>query len=1177
MKKRIAFLLVLLATFTWWWSAYAADTPNLVLPEELKNIEQRAFYGTKSIQEVTLPEGAKKIYEEAFAYSSLTSINLPDSLIYIADNAFVGCNEIRMTVAPDSYAYDWAIRKGYIHCAPEWEAHRIDYSDGELALTLTWPYAEAARYDVYRSEDGDSNMQLVGSSKPEGTGSQGYVDKTVEPGKSYVYRLRLVTEKANQICEEGFNTPLQIDTKDVYAGKVSGFTMDGALENISVYSKYAWKVESVPSWLKVSQTSGQPGKTTVQVYGKLNNTGEDRTGYVYFSSGKSLCSQRIDQIGVSFGLLNFKATADSSEARIDIEWSANSAATGYLIYRSHKAETGFIQIAETADTSYSDTSVSYGSTYYYKVLEYADEFDGTRTVGYDDGTAVCASTISQIAVPTSIKLTCANSLVDMWIGDVDTLEATIEPSQVDNDTVIWETSDEAVADVTDEGKVYALGVGSATITATTANGLSAEYEVSVIRGYPQPNAQAEGIGCVTVRIYWDAMDGVDSYNVYDTNSRLLGSTTDTQYITSNGAPGMQAKYYVEAVYEDGEKSSMDSAKAVCWTTPGKAQVTVKETTAGYVTLAWTAPATADHYYVARSTTSDMTYPDVWEKVLTTSYTDADVTPGMTYYYQVDACVWDGVSKTGDLITVTVPSDGTTVIPTGIRLDHTDMSINSDVRTLQLTASVLPGNATDKKVTWISSDESIATVAGNGVVTIADQASGTVTITARTRNGYTAACRISINEDAEDTPQYGSGIYVADFSGGFDEENYTLTVGDTLQMTGSVNVPAGIGRVTVKVDGYQPDGTDGENRYASATFGDATSIDLADYSVFTIDGDSLPFNVPGLYTMKLWASDDDGNYTCLDSAKVQVKASASQAVPTIYVTIGSDTRMYRDGDHLGVVYNNTKNTLWIDAHFTNTLRAWYRIECPDHSGGTEYVHSNAYNVADIYDPDADAYSWYRDIPAGADPGIYEIKIDAVNSSIENDQDAPRATLTLTIEVRDSDENLGSKFSRIRSLFPHNMYWCHTPGTEFDAYTISNTECVCGYRHGKSRPGSGSHPRLDGSCGCNTYGGIQCWGYANIVSKELFGTRAVDAYGNPQAGWTKYSGAGYLSDVQAGDVIRIKPGHSAVVLSVDNTYIYVTDCNWSENCRISWSRKFTKAKMQAGGSYELLWVARHSSME
>ncbi len=69
---------------------------------------------------------------------------------------------------------------------------------------------------------------------------------------------------------------------------------------------------------------------------------------------------------------------------------------------------------------------------------------------------------------------------------------------------------------------------------------------------------------------------------------------------------------------------------------------------------------------------------------------------------------------------------TTVNVTGITLSQTAASMTVGGETLTLTATVAPDNATDKTVTWTSSDPTVATVA-NGVVTAV--AAGTATITA----------------------------------------------------------------------------------------------------------------------------------------------------------------------------------------------------------------------------------------------------------------------------------------------------------------------------------------------------------------------------------------------------------------------------------------------------------------
>ena len=62
---------------------------------------------------------------------------------------------------------------------------------------------------------------------------------------------------------------------------------------------------------------------------------------------------------------------------------------------------------------------------------------------------------------------------------------------------------------------------------------------------------------------------------------------------------------------------------------------------------------------------------------------------------------------------------------------------------QLTATVKPDNATDRKVTWTSSDSSVANVMGTGVVTAGSKA-GKATVTA-TAGGKSASVTVTVTD------------------------------------------------------------------------------------------------------------------------------------------------------------------------------------------------------------------------------------------------------------------------------------------------------------------------------------------------------------------------------------------------------------------------------------------------
>lgn len=93
-------------------------------------------------------------------------------------------------------------------------------------------------------------------------------------------------------------------------------------------------------------------------------------------------------------------------------------------------------------------------------------------------------------------------------------------------------------------------------------------------------------------------------------------------------------------------------------------------------------------------------------------------------------------------TKTTTTKPTTVAVTGIQ-------INENIETLEvgnnkiLTATITPDNATDKSITWKSSDESIATISTTGEL-IAKKP-GIVDITVASSNGKTSSIKINIKE------------------------------------------------------------------------------------------------------------------------------------------------------------------------------------------------------------------------------------------------------------------------------------------------------------------------------------------------------------------------------------------------------------------------------------------------
>lgn len=89
--------------------------------------------------------------------------------------------------------------------------------------------------------------------------------------------------------------------------------------------------------------------------------------------------------------------------------------------------------------------------------------------------------------------------------------------------------------------------------------------------------------------------------------------------------------------------------------------------------------------------------------------------------------------------------------TGVTLNKSELSLNKGA-TETLVATVLPSDASNKGVTWSSSNDSIATVSSNGLVTAVGGGNANITVTT-VDGGHTAQCAFNIIDP------YGGHDYV----------------------------------------------------------------------------------------------------------------------------------------------------------------------------------------------------------------------------------------------------------------------------------------------------------------------------------------------------------------------------------------------------------------------------------
>ena len=115
----------------------------------------------------------------------------------------------------------------------------------------------------------------------------------------------------------------------------------------------------------------------------------------------------------------------------------------------------------------------------------------------------------------------------------------------------------------------------------------------------------------------------------------------------------------------------------------------------------------------------------------------------------------------------------TVSVTGVSISNSSASLTVG-GTKQLSATVSPSNATNKSVTWTSSNTSVASVSSSGLVTA--KAPGNATITVKTSDGgYTSSCSVTVSAATVSV----TGVSISNSSA-------SLTVGGTKQLSATVS-------------------------------------------------------------------------------------------------------------------------------------------------------------------------------------------------------------------------------------------------------------------------------------------------------------------------------------------------------------------------------------------------------
>ncbi|MCD8294417.1 MAG: Ig-like domain-containing protein [Clostridia bacterium] len=321
----------------------------------------------------------------------------------------------------------------------------------------------------------------------------------------------------------------------------------------------------------------------------------------------------------------------------------------------------------------------------------------------------------------------------LFEGQSDTLTVTVEPADANVQNVEWSTSDESVVTVTSSGYVTGVSAGEAVVTVTTEDGgYSASCEITVSEVKVQAVTLSEKSlmmnvgGTETLTAAISPADAKNQNISWSSSSEAVATVSDGLVTAVS-----EGEAEITVTAEDG------GLTAVCKVTViipvesvslDKTALTLAVGDSGTLT-ATVLPADATDKSVVW-TSSDEKVAVVFGTGTVSAYAAGTAT--------ITATTVNGEKVASCEVTV----EAKTVSVSGVHLNKTAISLEEG-ESETLTVTVLPNSATDRSVSWSSSDETVVTVSEDGTVTAIAAGTATVTVTT-TDGGHTATCTVTVS-------------------------------------------------------------------------------------------------------------------------------------------------------------------------------------------------------------------------------------------------------------------------------------------------------------------------------------------------------------------------------------------------------------------------------------------------
>ena len=230
-------------------------------------------------------------------------------------------------------------------------------------IRMTWEKIEGAKeYQIYRATAKDGTYKLMKT-----TTDTSYTNTSAEIGSTYYYKIRAIHSSSS--------------ANSAYSAIVSR-TCDLAQPVVTITNvassgkiKLTWEEVEGATEYKVYRATSKDGtytlmKTTTST-SYTNTSAEAGKAYYYkvraIHSNSAANSAYSAIVSRTCDLARPDVTVKLSSGKVKVTWDKVSGATEYKVYRATSKDGTYKLMKTTTGTSYTNTSVTSGKTYYYKV------------------------------------------------------------------------------------------------------------------------------------------------------------------------------------------------------------------------------------------------------------------------------------------------------------------------------------------------------------------------------------------------------------------------------------------------------------------------------------------------------------------------------------------------------------------------------------------------------------------------------------------------------------------------------------------------------------------------------------------------------------------------------------------------------------------------------------------